>query len=290
MNSFPCRQLFIITRFFHSKYDPNLDRIKISKILLTYGALLTIFIQLYNVYQICVQFESVRSLLYKRSRLGNIVIYLDHSFWMIINWAHPITILKNRHKIVDCLNSFRDFEMILSHLPKFYKVSFVNNTERKIKIYVILCTLFASAVAPIAYYLSQFSSYSRLSFAFTLGFDLMFGHLFEFVFFETIRNHIKILRSSIDIREGHSKVWEWIALETRLWQLAKVGAVIFVKSKIVLLLSGNVLISIYWFYNYDLEINAVGSLIWQLFISAIFIVCFSWNQLANEVSLFNFFL
>lgn len=124
----------------------------------------------------------------------------------------------------------------------------------------------------------------------SLSIDYMIGHLFEFVFLQKVRNHFSILRGSFDI-EDHRKLYDWLTLEMQLTKLAKLCAHVFSKSKVVLLLAANVLISINWFYNYDLNNNVYGSLCWQLIVSAIFILCHIYDKMSSEVSetlFFNF--
>lgn len=284
MNYFPCHRLFIISGLFHAKCDPKHQRFKISKLFLVYGIFLTISIQFYNVYEIINRLESIGSLLYDGSRhelMGKIIITLDHFFWMILNWSHPLIVLLKRHKISDYLNGLSECE---KNLLQWNSKAQCDSNNKIIRTWIIFCLFLFTVGIPFGFVMSDITSFSKIlsGYAFTFGFII--GHLYEFVFFEKVRHNYSFLRSSFNINDGHKRLWDWISSEAQLMKLSKLNASIFAVSKIALLLSANMLISVYWFYNYDLKTRITGSIVWQSFISVIFILCHIWDRLSNEVS------
>lgn len=280
--SFPCRHLFIISGFFHSKYDSIQNNFKISKILFIYGVVLTITIQSGNTWFIHTFLQrepkTTAYTYHGHELIGRIVLYLDNCFWLVINWIHPIVVVLYRDQIANYMNDFMVYEMNLSCLENIPHIN-----DKTTRIWVMIWLSVGCLVFPATFVLEGLYSGWNILVAIPLSIDYMIGHLFEFVFLQKVRKHFSILRGSFDT-DDHRKLYDWLTLEMQLTKLAKICTRLFAESKVVLLLAANVLISIYWFYNYDLNINVYGSLFWQLIVSAIFILCHIWDKMSSEVS------
>lgn len=281
MASFPCRQFFLISGFFHSKYDQSSFRI--SKMLLLYGIVVTITIQSFNSFQLFIQLGLLAETLYSGSRhesMGKIVLSLDNFFWMVINLIHPVTVIVHKSKIVKYMNDFMEYEMNLSC---FDRTS--HNIDKKIRTRTMMFLSLFFVSLPSCVVQATSVSVPMVLLAYTIAFDFIIGQLFEFVFLQKVRYHFLFLRASFFItHDGHEKLYEWLSLEMQLTKLAKLCGRIFAKSKVVFLLAGKVLISVYWFFNYDININVFGSLLWQSVVSSIFMLCHVWDKMASEVS------
>lgn len=283
MANFPCRQFFLISGFIHSKYDSTQNSFKISKVLLLYGIVVTITIQSYNYFQIFVELGSLAESLYSGSRhesMGKLVLSLDNVFWMIINCIHPVTIIVHQDKIVRYMNDFMEYE---KNLSCFDRTS--HNIDKKIRnrIMIFLSLFFVSL--PSCFVPAISISVPLVLLAYTIAFDFIIGQLFECIFLQRVRYHFLFLRASFFVsHDGHGKLYEWLSLEMQLMKLAKLCERIFAKSKVVFLLGANVLISVYWFFNYDINVNIFGSLLWQSVVSSIFMLCHVWDKMASEVS------
>lgn len=283
MASFPCRQIFLISGFFHSKYDPNQSSFKISKVLLLYGIVVTITIQSFNSFQIFIKLGSLAASLYSGSRhesMGKIVMSLDDFFWMIINCIHPATIIVHQGKIVKYMNDFMEYELNLSCFDRSS-----HNIDKKIITRIMICLSLMFVSLSSCFIKSTSFSVPVALLVYTIAFDFIIGQLFEFVFLQKVRYHFSFLRSSFFITyDGHGKLYEWLSLEMQLTKLAKLCGRIFANSKVVFLLAGKVLISVYWFFNYDINLNIFGSLLWQSVVSSIFMLCLIWDKMSSEVS------
>lgn len=284
MTNFPCRQLFLITGFVHSKYDQSQNSFKVSKMLLIYGIILTVAIQSFNIFQIFERHRSATSYLYAGSShefMGNTIMLGDNIFWMIINWIYPVIVVVNREIIVKFMNDFMDYEM---KLRKKIRKKIAHNPDKKIKTSVIIWFSIGCLIVPTCLILEGALSVFDVLIAVPISIDYIIGQLFEFVFLQKIRLHFSILRRSCKSKHGHRKLHEWLTLEMRLTKLAKLCARVFANAKVAFLLSANVLLAIYWFFNYDIIINVYSSILWQIVISTIFVLCHIWDKVSNEVS------
>lgn len=282
MTNFPCRQLFLITGFFHSKFDPTHKRFKVSKMLLIYGIVLTITIQSFNIFQIFVRHGSAISYLYAGSShefMGNIVMLGDNIFWMIINWTYPVIVVVNRDNIAKFLNDFMDYEKKLS-----YFVKTKHDPYKKITALVMIWFSIGCLIVPTCLILEGALSVFDVLIAVPISIDYIIGQLFEFVFLQKVRLHFFILRRSCKTKRGHRKLHEWLTLEMQLTKLTKLCAHVFANAKVAFLFSANVLLAIYWFFNYDIIVNVYSSILWQMVISTIFVLCHIWDKVSNEVS------
>lgn len=284
MATFPCRQLFTIAGFFHSKYDPTQNNFKFSKTLLVYGVVLTIIMQGFNILQIFFLLEPERSVTYVGSGhewIGQLVIFLENVFWMVINLAHPVIIIVRRRHIAKYINGFVEYEKKLSSLDKDPNV-----TDKQLETSVIFWLIFGCLVVLGCFGLGGYTSFYEIVIGLPITFEFILGHLFEFVFLKKVRKHLIILQGSFNT---DGKLHDWLSLEMQLIKLAKLCGRIFVNLKIVLLLSATMLLSVYWFMNFDIEVNICSALLWQLLISTVLMLCHIWDEMSSEVSTALFF-
>lgn len=277
MKFFPFYRLFVVSGFVHVKYDPRNRRFKLSKCFLLYAILLTISIQLGNTLKFIDQFEGIKTTNYAGSRhelIGKVVVTLDHVFWLIISSTHPIVVLLKRRQICE----------ILSHLIDYNETNFENFGDRKIKITIVSCLFLVTVGVPIGFIACGYTNVWRILSGYGLLFHLIIGQLYEFVFFQKIRDNHSILQKSLNVPNGNNKVWNLLSVETKLVKLSKLSTRVFALSKIVLLFSVIVLMAVQWFYNYDEKTRVAGSIVWQSFISVIFFGCHIWDRLLKEVS------
>lgn len=278
MKNFPLLHIvFRLFGVFFAEYDPTTNRYEINFNLFVYSSILTLTIQIFNLYitsDLRSNAEAELLLNLHHELMSKLVFTLDYLILFAISVSTIVNIFVHRKKQMLCLNSL--ITIHLEHSFKFPEKKCLNKLTSLLTaslfIGPILSELINKRLANLQQWLYLLSLYCLII-------QYYIGHVFECVLFEyltynfeQVKCHRRVLRQCIS---SHIDLW-WIS--SKLIKL-------FELNKIVCLSLTKVLISIYWFYHYDLhQLSFLPPLIWQTLVSIIFVACHSWHRLREQVS------
>lgn len=275
---------------FFAEYDLKFGGFKIKPTVLVYSSTLTLTIQLFNLHTLTSDLRSntEKQLFVNQNHawLSKFVFTLDILILFALSVSTIVNILVQRKKQTKFLNSLVEAQSNLNH-------NFLNQStvfERRIhKLTFLLIVLLLIGPALSEYINNRLANFEQwlyiLSLYCIIG-QFYVGHVFEFVLFEHLSNNFQQLLCYMKCQSNDMR--KCITVHLDLWWISSKFTKLFELNKIFCLTSAKVLISIYWFYLYDLyQWSVLPPLIWQTMVSVILVTCRSWHRLSDQVSCIN---
>lgn len=283
------RKIFTYCGIFPLLYDSKTDSYEVSKRLIIYTLFVILLTNIINVNGILSNYFDLSSNLYDGlgdETTGKKIVLVDFLCYMNIVCSTPILIFLKRQQLCKCINNILRFKQEQIKLFKAEIQTFQMRLDW-IMYFLLLINLIA---VPRSFTLYQKRSfYLMLIYSYFFSIHVILGQLFEFhiykwlcFYFQTVKTDISKLKSFADIKF-------WIDKYEILVRICRKCSRIFGVLKVIHLTSANVLMSIYFFYNFDSVNNVFDVFLWQLMILAIYYFCHLWDTLTVQVS-FEFFV
>lgn len=140
-----------------------------------------------------------------------------------------------------------------------------------------------------AYFGITFIGFSRFISIYCHSVQYLFGHLYEFIVIEKMCANFKCLQEQLLLLKDKTDLRQCFLKWHRYWMVAEEATKLFAFGKIPCLVCVNLILSLYWFCNYDRSENFAFLLIRQIVLYFIFVVCNNWHRLSSQVSMMLFF-
>lgn len=287
MESLPAIPMFFFVGLYPFKYSKTFKLFRICLFRAIYCAFVMLFVTGYDLYRALLNVSNLKSLIYDEqeksvNRMGEIIRKIDYLAWIVIHSFSTIFVFFRMKGFCKLLNSLNN---VVQKLVTSRIVSETNVVNKKI-CRIISATLFSIS---ICIYFGLRWSYSisiktYISY-WILGLHFPMVQIYEIVFFEKARFYLASLQHSFHPK-NHQKLHFWVTVQQELWKISRLNCKLFAHIKVVSLMGTIVLISAFWFYNYDRFMSICASFAWQLTHIPIFFLCWKWNELDKEVSHF----
>lgn len=286
METFPTVTIFILAGLFPFKYQKSLKKFKCYPFRAIFCIIVLFLLIGCDIYRGYVELCKLQLMYFQRKNSFNIeevILTLDQLTWIVMHCSNPISMFFKMRGFCKILNSFDHVVQTLVASRFIASPNLPNKKIRRIIITSILCT---AICIHLGYKWSKIDSITALLYGVTFAIHFIVSILYEFVFFAKARFYFKSLQNNLKPKY-HPKLHIWVTMHQELWKISKMNCKLFGATKMIRLLCANVLMSAYWFYNYDSVMNVCASFAWQATIIPIFSLCWSWNQLDKEVSHLN---
>lgn len=288
--------IYRIFNFFgvlQSVYSASDRRFTIYKPLIPYSVCVSLLTEAYIIIEGRVNtFEVTKSTFGRETRdqdswFITFALLVDFSCYVILNVSTFWTILYKRRSHCELLN-----ELLVIDQNLIFRIG-TKKEQNTVKYRVqAVCYLFAVMhfIAYPVYRITTFG-FSKIGLArlisvnfHTLQFE--FGHMLEMIVMEKLYANFKILQNNFGdkhVVRVDVALRRCISQYQHLWKLSKCATELFGFHKIFCLTCVNLLISLYFFYNYDRMENFGWSLIRQMTLYFIFVICNNWHRLMEQV-------
>lgn len=285
------RRLFVIFGLVHNVYDIKLNRYTLSQRLTLYGIGISILIQTFNSFSFYVRRKYIsQALLTVRpvSVMSNIIVAFDCCIWIIMCSTPILSVTIRRTRICRIMNHFLRYDQKYQiECQEMADTMFQNRMHRLYKWFGSLVLFGNCFVGLYNYGLTPITAFTMISHYFLTA-QFVLGNSYELMFFEKLQLNFLMLElklAKIDKSNLSRGVKICIKNHSRLVSLARKATNVFGTNKIVCLASLTILISVYWFYTYDHLRSVVPTVVWQMILSMVFVVCHSWDRMSSKVSL-----
>lgn len=284
------RRLFTIFGLIHYVYDSNHHRYVPSCHLTIYGILVSLLIQSFTSFSFYVRRNYIlQALLTIRplSVMATVIVAFDCAMWIILGTGQILSVILRRNRIGRILNQFLRYED--KYLNEGQEIVDKVFHARLRKVSIVFGTLVTFGNCFVGFYnygLKPISVFTVIS-HYCLTSQFILGHSYELMFFEKLQLNFLMLEQKLtNIVKDTSfcNVRICIRMHAKLLSLSKKTTNVFGPNKIVCLASLTILISVYWFYTYDHVKSVVPTLVWQMILSMVFVVCHSWDRMCDKVS------
>lgn len=284
METFPVVAIFVLAGLFPFKYSENLKMFKICPPLVVLSVFVfTLFIG-YDIYIAIFRFCQLRLLYNEKQQnaknMGEIINKIDHIVWVVMHCSNPIAVFIKMRRVCKIMNSLDNVVQKLATSSFSIDHNLLSKKMKQIIIAFIVSTIICTRLG-----FRWTDSYTIRDLIHGLSFSVFFTvtQLHEFVLFAKARYYYKSLQDHF-YPQSHPKFIIWAAMHDELWKISKMNCKMFALTKMINLVCVIVLMSAYWFYNYDNIMNMCASFAWQLTLLPVFFLCWSWNELDKEVS------
>lgn len=274
-------------------YDTKVRKFTVLKSLVPYSIFI---ILLSEIYIICEghfnAFEVVETLFERRkssqsSWFITILLIVDFASYVILNVSIFLAILCQKNAHCDLLNQL----LMIDQHPIFWIGSESIQNAVKYRVQVVYYLFLAQHFIAYPAYRYAWYGFTKLAFArlvsvtfHTLQFE--FGSLYEMIIMEKLTTNFKVLQKHVMDRHVirvDDALRDCIGQYEHLWKLAKKGTSLFGGQKILCLTCVNLLASLHFFYGYDRMDNYGWSLMRQMTLNFIFVICNNWHRLMHQV-------
>lgn len=277
-----------------SSFSPTDDgKFLIRKFLFPYSLTLAFAFQVFILYEGYCHKNIVALHAFGRPNLDLFVIFvltMDYFSYVALNLSTSLPIIfqgKSHcallHKLLETdtrVNSHRNFTRENKHFVSRIKLTYH---------IIISIFLFAFPWHSYKYFGATILALSRYISINFHSVQYIFGHFYEMIVMEKVLTYFKVLE--MDFGEiswdDHLIVREHLQLYETFWKIANKATRLFGSKKIICLTSVNLIVSFYWFCNYDRMENFFYLIIRQVILGYIFIICNNWHRLDGQVSVLN---
>lgn len=217
-----------------------------------------------------------------------LALLVDFTSYVILNASTFMTILHKRDAHCELLNQL----LVIDENPIF-RVG-MEREQSTVK-YRVQAVYYSFAIMhfiayPVYRYVHFGFSWLALARLISVNFHTLqfeFGNLYELIVMEKLSVNFKILRKHIGdkhVVRVDVALRRCISQYEHLWKLSKFATELFAFHKIFCLTCVNLLISLYFFYDYDrMDIYSGWSLLRQTLLYFIFVICNHWHRLMEQV-------
>lgn len=277
-------------------YSREQDEFIVRKLLIPYSIFLTLAIQVYLLVEGYVHLDAIVPTLNSFGQTefdwfvtGGLLLFFI--FYVILNLSTSFTILYNAKHHCKLLNKLIaiDRESGIDGVNLVTCKSTASGAQKTFEMHVKLAYLTIVAIYFVAfptyiygYFGITFLGFARFISIYCHSMQYLLGHLYEMIVIEKLCANFKRLHEQLN-DELH--LGEYFLTCHRYWKMSKKATALFAFGKIPCLVCVNLILSLYWFCNYDQSQNFVFLFIRQVVLYFIFFVCNNWHRLLSEVSI-----
>lgn len=273
----PCWGIFIITGFVQIKYEQ--DEFIFSHLRTFYAVFISSILQCCGYYALLTQSIIIAEAQYlsetKHAWVGSRVIFMDFLLLIGLNTSTiTMSFVKRKEhlKLLNRLNRFRT-KTLRHHLPLVSMLLALVATCPPVTTYNFIITF---PDVPIDLGMYVFTLYA-------ISVQYFVGHLYEFLILMKIKSIFEDL-SMHGVHEEH-KIRQFLNDHAELSSLLEKSERIFHLNKLICIPTCKILLSIFFFYHMDKKESIITTTMWDSIASVIFITCFAWGAVWNEVNL-----
>lgn len=217
-------------------------------------------------------------------------LLLFFTFYVILNLTTSLTILYNKKDHCKLLNELIEIEKesgsdnnLLACTSTALGIQKTFEMRVKLAYLAIVAIYFVAFPTYIfTYYGFNFVGFTRFISIYCHSIQYSCGHLYEMIIIEKMCANFKWLQEQIndEINLGQN-----FSRYNRYWNAAEKATTLFAFGKIPCLVCVNLILSLYWFCNYDRSQSFGILLTRQIVLYFIFFVCNNWHRLSSEVSM-----
>lgn len=294
MRSFPSLyRFFNLIGLLQCEYSREKDEFFIRSFMIPYSILFSLFLQTFLLVEGYAHINIIALGSFGDAHFDWFVtggLSLFFILYVILNLTTSLTILYNK----------KDHCKLLNELIEIDKESGSNNNllvactstalgiqktfEMRVKLaYLAIVAIYLVAFPTyiFAYYGFTFVGFTRLISIYCHSIQYLCGHLYEMIIIEKMCANFKWLQEQLNDELNFGQNF---SRYNRYWNAAEKATTLFAFGKIPCLVCVNLILSLYWFCNYDRSQKFGILLIRQIVLYFIFFVCNNWHRLSSEVS------
>lgn len=282
METFPATFLFNLIGIHPIKYSRVTKKYKICRFRAIVCSLVLLLIFLLNIYRGFVNICNLRMLMKinkNLNSLGKMTQQIDQLTWVVTHGVSMVSVFVQRKRFCRLMNLLNSIVQKLL-LYNFIKEPDVSNT--KIFYNILVACLYISTFIYCGIRWAKIDSFVHSMFIAFFGIHFPVIKMYEYVFIEKSRYYLKMLIQNLN-PECHQRLYFWLEIRKKLWKLSKMSWKCFVVTKTVNILGVVVIMSAYWFSNYDNR-DIFVSLAWEMTMLPTFVLCYTWSKLDKQVS------
>lgn len=289
MRSFPTiYRLLNLFGILQCVYERDKMKFVLRKFLIFYAIFFSLSLQVFLLIEGYVHIDVIALSSFGETHFNWFVtsgLLLFFSLYVILNLSASLTILYNIKKHCKLLNKLikidkQSTNLVVTNTKSAAGIQHTYELHIKLWYFAIVAIYFVAFPTYIyAYFGITVIGITRFIAIYCHSVQYLFGHLYEMIVIEKLCSHFKRLQLRDDVC-----VRQYFLLWHRYWALAVKATKFFAFSKIPTLVCVNLILSLYWFCNYDRLQNFLFFFVRQIVLYFVFVVCHNWHRLANEVS------
>lgn len=279
--------VFNIVGILQLKFSKKDDTFTINKLLIPYSILIAVLFQLFILFEGHANMAIVAVNAFGCPDLGpfvKFVLAIDFISYVVLNLTTSLAILLRRRSHCKLLNKLMKTDKIICIQLRNVSHDERNFIFRVKSVYGIILIIFAVMFPWHSY---NYFGVTMIGFARYISINChsvqyIFGHFYEMIVMEKVLAYFKTLERNVEA--DPKNIREYFDLYETFWKIAVKATNLFGFRKITCLTSVNLIVSFYWFCNYDRMENFLYLMVRQIVLGYIFIICNNWHRLDRQVS------
>lgn len=288
-------RLFNVFGILQCVYSREKDEFKIREFLIPYSIFMSLALQTFLVVEGYAHINIIALNNFGQTDFDWFVtggLLLFFVLYIILNLSTSLTILYSSKDHCKLLNILIEIDKESSSGANLVLTSNALGIQHTFEMHIKLSYFAIAAIYfvafPIymyAYFGISFIGITRFISIYCHSVQYLFGHLYEMVVIEKMCASFKRLQEQLLLLNDELDLGQCFYKWHHYWSVARRATKLFGVGKIPCLVCVNLILSLYWFCNYDRTQNFVFLFIRQIVLYFVFVVCNNWHRLSNEVSM-----